>query len=170
MFGFNRKKPAIEGPIEIALEAEIDRPADDVYRLIDVADPGFGQVRLGNSVTPVDAEEGHFALVLADMPDLAFHLRVREAVKDARFQVECTISPALGNLRKTVETHVIEPRGENACDVTLTTEVTFADGLSDQELAQEIAVMSAAVHSDLTKLVIHAEDGTDAVRQYDEEQ
>lgn len=170
MFGFNRKKPVIAGPIEFTLEAEIDRPASEVYRLIDIADPGFAQVRLGNSVTRVEGEDNHFELVLSELSGLTFHLYVREAVKDERHQLECITEPSLGNLKKTVETHVIEARGENACQVTLTTEATFADDLSERDLAEEIAIMSEAVHNDLTKLVIHAEDGTEAVLRFEEEQ
>ncbi|MDJ0643833.1 MAG: hypothetical protein QNJ15_13555 [Erythrobacter sp.] len=170
MFGFNRKKPAIEGPIEFSLEAEIGRPASEVYRLIDVADPGFRQVLLGHSVAPVVGDDNCFDMVLNEMPDVTFHLRVVEAVRNRRLQLECTISPTVGNLRKSVETHIIEPRGDDACHITLVTEATFSDGLSDGELAEEIAMMSAAVHNDLIKLAIHAEDGTDAVLRFEEEQ
>ncbi|MEM8726857.1 MAG: hypothetical protein AAGE86_15185, partial [Pseudomonadota bacterium] len=74
-----------------------------------------------------------------------------------------------GNLVKSVESHDIVPQGDNACTVKITVQATFVDGLSDREIANEVALMGMSVHNDLYKLAMLAEEGLDAVKDYEAE-
>lgn len=169
MFGFNKKKPLIEGPVEFEAEVAIDAPASKVYRLLDVADPGFGQIELGNTVKRVPATQNEFHLSLVGLEDLTFCIRVLNAEPHSRITNECVIEPRFGNLVKAIEDHVIEATGENSCKVVQRTTATFVDGISDPEIAAEIALMSAAVENDLFKLKVHAEEGAEAVAALDDD-
>ncbi len=169
MFGFNKKKPLIEGPVGFEMEVEIDRPAAEVFRLIDLADSGFAAVQRGATVTTVPGTEDSFTLRMPELEDITFKYKVVERVVGQRHSAECVIEPPVGNLAKALEEYAIEALSENSCRLDLTTHATFNSGLSDEEIAGEIAMMSMAVQDDLFKLKVHAEDGAEAVAAMEED-
>lgn len=169
MFGFNKNRPMIEGPIEFEMEIEIERPSSDVFRLIDIADPEFAHKQRGASVTQLDESNDRFCLKLPEMDDLSFNFHVTDRVAGERHTAECIIEPRVGNLVKSVEEYSVKPKGEDACLLVLKMNATFDDNLSDEEVAGEIAMMSMAVQDDLVKLKVHAEEGVEAVAALDED-
>lgn len=169
MFGFNKNKRLIEGPVEFSAEVEIARSVQEIFPLIDLADPRFLHTQLGAQVRPVDGSEDRFEMTSPDVDDMVFHFTVLESIEGEKQALECVIKPQLLALHKSVETYVIKPRGENACHVELTTSATFDPSLSDEEVAGEIAIMSAAVASDLEKLRALAEEGVEAAKAIDED-
>lgn len=168
MFGFNKQNPMIDGPIEFEFSVEINRPASAVFPLVDVSDPGFSQVALGNSVNRI--ADDTYELTIEEMDDLSFRFQVLECIKDKQHTAKVVIKPQVGNLVEAVEDYQLTPLGDDRCVAKLTTKATFAEHLSDEEIAQEIAMMSMAADADLTKLKLHAEEGVEAVRAYDEDQ
>ncbi len=167
MFGFSKKKRLIEGPIDFASEVEIDRSVADVFPLIDIADPRFCHAQRGANIAPVQSEEGRYDLTIAEMEGVTFQFRVLENVPGALHKLECIIEPRINDLTHSIELYHIETIGERACRVELTTTATFDESLSDEEVAEEIATMSAAVNMDLLKLKVLAEDGVEAVEAMD---
>ncbi|MEO1731960.1 MAG: hypothetical protein AAFR64_14660 [Pseudomonadota bacterium] len=168
MFGFNKKKRMIEGPVEFIMEAEIQRPAHEVFPLIDMADPRYCHVQRGAELRQIEGSSDRYDMVVEEMDDVVFQFRVLERVEGERHSIECTIKPQINALVKSVETHVIKPISDSACHVTLTTSATFDEDLSDEEVTGEIAMMSAAVSDDLEKLAVLAEEGLEAVKALDE--
>ncbi|KEO91973.1 hypothetical protein EH31_04680 [Erythrobacter longus] len=158
----------LNGPIEFDFTVEIERSASEVFPLVDLSDPRFSQVALGNTVKKLD--EKSFELEIAEMEGHAFRFRVVEYAKDERHASKVTIEPAIGNLVEAVEDYQITPLGDDRCALTLVTKATFSDDLSVEEIVQEVAMMSMAVEEDLTKLKMHAEEGVEAVKAYNEEQ
>ena len=170
MFGFNKNKRAIEGPVEFTAEVEINRPASEVFHLIDVSDPRFSQAQRGAEVKAVDGKPNHFEMTVEEFDDAVFHFEVLERVEGRRHKAECAMVPQLFALVKAVEDHIIEPMDDNKCLVKLVVSAEFDPELSDEEVANEAAVMSMAVTGDLEKLLVHAEEGLEAVKALEEEE
>ncbi len=169
MFGFSKKKRLIEGPIDFTSEVEIDRSSAEVFPLIDIADARFCHAQRGAKIAPVQGEEGRYDLTIEEMEGVTFQFRVLENVPGALHKLECIIEPRINDLTHSVELYRIESIGEAACRVELTTTATFDESLSDEEVAEEIATMSAAVNMDLLKLKVLAEDGLEAVEAMDDD-
>ncbi|MEM7664803.1 MAG: hypothetical protein AAF250_03025 [Pseudomonadota bacterium] len=169
MFGFNKNKPLIQGPIEFEAEIEIDRSASVVFPLLDLASPEFAHLQRGASVEALDGELQQYRLTIEAMEGVAFLYRVLDRVEGERHEAECVIEPRINDLLKAVERYEITARGADACHVKLTTIATFDESLSDEEVAGEIAMMSLAVNDDLHKLKVHAEEGPEAVAAMEEE-
>jgi hypothetical protein len=171
MFGLKKKRdvPELGGPIEFETSVEIDRPASEVYPLVDVSSHAFNLKQMGNSVVPVGGEGDRFDCVLADMDDVTFHFRQLEALPPTKHGLECVIEPRVGNLERSEEFHTIEPLSQTRCRLTLLVRATFVEGLDECALAGEVVMMKMSVENDITKLAILAEDGLAAVKQYQEE-
>lgn len=159
MFGFGKKAPLIQGPVEFEAQIEIDCAPQDLYQLIDISSPQYAQTQLGNTVS---GSENSWTLKMAEMEDLTFCFTVLKARTNEQYAYECVIEPQFGYLEKSTEDYRIEPRGDAGCTLTLTVSAKFDDDLTDEEIAQEIAMMSAAVDVDLRKLKVHAEQGLEA--------
>lgn len=168
MFGFNKKKRMIEGPIEFTAEVDIDRSAADVFPLVDVSDPRFRSAQTGAKVTPVEGTTDSYDMVMEGFDDAVFKFRILERVEAEIFTIEARMEPQMFALVSSIEESVIEPTGDTSCRVKLTTKATFDESLSDEEVAGEIAVMGEAVCNDLEKLKVLAEDGLDALKEMEE--
>ena len=170
MFGFNKNKRAIEGPVEFTAEVEINRPASEVFPLIDISDPRFGHAQRGAQVAAVEGKPNQFELPVEEFDDAVFHFNVLERVDGLRHKAVCAMVPQLFALVKAVEDYQIEPIGDDKCLVKITVSAEFDPNLSDEEVANEAAVMSMAVTGDLEKLLVHAEEGLEAVKALEEEE
>lgn len=168
MFGFNKHRRMIEGPVEFTFEIEIERPASEVFPLIDVADPHFSHAQRGAKIRRVDGEDSRYDMTIEEIDDAVFQFTVLERVEGARHTLSAVMVPQMFALEKSIEAHVIKPLGDSACRVILTTQATFVSTLSDQEVADEVAVLSEAITRDLAKLKALAEDGLDAVMAMEE--
>ncbi|MEM6493357.1 MAG: SRPBCC family protein [Pseudomonadota bacterium] len=170
MFGFNKKRRLIEGPVEFTAEVQIDRPAAEVFPLLDIADPRFSHVQRGAEVRSVDADGTQFEMSVEEFDDAVFTFKVVHRENGARLTFETSMEPQQNALVEAVEDYSIEALGDEACHVRVATTATFGEDLSDEEVAGEIAVMSAAVTGDLEKLKVLAEEGVEAVIALEEEE
>lgn len=168
MFGFNKKKRLIEGPVEFTAEVQIDRPAEEVFPLVDVTDPRFKETQMGAKVAAAEGSANRYELTMDGMDDVTFHFTVLEREIASHIKLEAVIEPQINALEKSLETKVIEHVSDTACLVKSTTIATFDADLTDEEVASEIAVMNEAVMGDLEKLKILAEDGLDALMEAQE--
>lgn len=164
MFGWLKPERAPEGPYQFVGAIEIDRPAAEVFPLLDLADPRYAKRELGERVEEVDGAPGNFRMVIGAVPDLLFELTVTERVADAWIGFDCTITPPVGRLAASHELYTLEQLGPDTCRLELVNTVTFASKLRPGALRDETAIMTIAVQSALAKLKLHAEDGADAVR------
>jgi uncharacterized protein YndB with AHSA1/START domain len=129
MFGLLKSKPAPEGPVEFDLAVEVDRPAAEVYPLIDWADPRNAKRELGHRVDGIDGQRDRFRLTMTEMPDHRFDLTVTEVVPGQTYAFTCDIAPRVGRLVSTAERYSFEPIGGERCKLRLTTVATFNNGL-----------------------------------------
>ncbi len=163
MFGNLKRKPEPVGPFEFGHCVMIEKPADEVYALLDWADPRNAKRALGNKVEPVGAAPGRFRMTLDLVPGHLFEMIVTEAVPGSTYAFENEITPPPGKLVSSHETYTIEPLGESSCVLNLLVSANFADGMADDALAMEVMMMTVACGNALGKLKIQAEQGVEAV-------
>src|SRR5918993_1296776 len=164
MFGmFKRKEAEPFGPCEFEHSIEIERPAAEVYALVDFSDPRNAKRALGNKLEQVGHSPDRFRLLLDMVPGHTFEMIVTEAVPGRSYGFDNEITPPVGRLVSCHETYRIEPLGENSCKLSLETSAWFVGGLSPEDMAVEIMLMGTAGQNGLIKLKVHAEQGPDAV-------
>ncbi|MEM7702264.1 MAG: hypothetical protein AAF251_10045 [Pseudomonadota bacterium] len=168
MFGFNKNKRLIEGPVEFTAEVEIDRPTSEIFPLLDIADPRFKHAQTGARVTPVEGSGNDYELTTDELEDVVFRFTVLERVEGSLLKIEAVIEPQINALEKSVETYIVEPICDKSCRVTMATSATFDATLSDDEIANEVAVMNIAVMGDMEKLKVLAEQGLEALQKMEE--
>ena len=161
MFGMFKKKPVPSGPITFDFDVLIERPAADVYALVDWGDPRNAKRQLGHSV---EGQSPLFHLRMSSMPDLDFTLEVLEEKAGEVYAYACDIQPRVGRLVTSVERFIFEPAADGHCLVRLINEATFIDGMTRREFEQEIMMMSTATNDGLIKLKVIAEMGLEAAK------
>lgn len=164
MFGMFKPKLAPKEPVEFLGEVEIDCPAEEVYALIDWADPRNAKRNTGNEVTQIGDDPIAFRMVMPAMDELDFQFIVNEAQSPSKYAFTCTISPQCGRMAMSEEIYEFEATGETSCRVFLVNRVTFAEGTTVDDLAEEVAMLSASVQSALQKLKLQAEHGADVAK------
>ena len=169
MFSFLKPKPAPEGPVEFIVAVEIDRPAAEVYPLIDWADPRNAKRQLGHSIEPLGGDPARFRLIMTGMEDLRFEMTVIEAEQDRRYAFSTDITPPVGRLVESAEHYSLEPLGDDRCKLTLKTVATFQSGLDMDEFEEELMMMTMSCQRALVKYKLHAEQGVDAVKAFDQQ-
>jgi hypothetical protein len=163
VFGLFERKVEPVGPFGFGHAIEIEKPAAEVYALVDWADPRNAKRALGNKVEQVAPDR--FRLLLDMVPDHTFEMIVTDAVPGETYAFENEITPPVGRLVSSRETYTIEPRGEGACVLTLTVEASFVGGLSDDDMSMEVLMMTVSCGNALEKLKVQAEQGVDAVHR-----
>ena len=167
MFGLFKPKMAPEGPVEIEMDTEIERSAEDVYAMIDFADPRHHKAEVGTITRTGDTT---YTLVVDMLPDLTFPITELEAVPGKSYIFESVLPAELGaRLEKTVEGCEIEPLGPDRCKVTAKTLAWFHP-MKLKHYDQEIATIALACNNAINKLKIHAEQGVDAIREIEAHQ
>jgi hypothetical protein len=164
MFGFLKPTLAPAGPIEFRFDTVIEKPAEDVYALIDWADPRNGKRELGDEVTRIEGVPGRFRLVLDGLPGHRFEISVDEEIPHASYAFTCEVAPTIGRLVRSHELYRLEALSARSCRLTLVTTATFIDGMRLKAFEDEVLTMTVACHNALAKLKIHAEEGVEAVR------
>ena len=164
MFSFLKPEMAPEGPVEFDVALQVDRPASEVYALLDWADPRNAKRDLGHKVEVLDGQPGRFLLIMTEMPEHRFEIIVTEAEPGRSYRFFTDISPRVGRLMECHEHYQIEPIDDSHCRLSLKTIATFTSGLTMKEYEMELTMMTVACHNGIAKLKIHAEDGADAVR------
>lgn len=170
MFGRLKRKPDPIGPFEFGHAVEIARPCAEVYGLIDWGDPRNAKRALGNKVERVGGAPERFRLWLDLVPGHAFEMVVAETVPGKVYAFETEVIPPIGRLASSRERYRLEPLGEGACRLVLTVSASFAGGLSDEAVAMEVMMMTAACENALAKLKLHAEQGVEAVHAFEARQ
>lgn len=161
MFSLFKKKPVPSGPIPFDFEVLIDRPAAEVYPLVDWADPRNAKRQLGHVV---EGNSPQFRLRMESMPDLHFTLHVTEERPGEVYAFTCDIQPRVGRLQSNTERYTFEAVNDQQCLLRLVNEVTFIDGMSIGEFEQELMMMSVATNDAIMKLKVMAEMGVDAAK------
>ncbi|GMN12658.1 SRPBCC family protein [Altererythrobacter sp. MTPC7] len=162
MFGLFKSAPRPQEPVRYIGEVEIEKPCEDVYALLDFADPRNAKRALGYDVREIGT--GRFQMVMETLPDLTFVFDVREARPARRYEFDCIIEPALPNLVRSNEVYELEPLNEAACRLTLTNTVELRPGLGKREYRHETAMMATSTQSALQKLKLQAEHGAAATK------
>jgi len=152
------------GPFEFSNAVEIERPAADVYALVDWGDARNAKRVPGNRVERVGSAPDRYRLWLEALPGHVFDMVVSDAVPGRLYAFETTITPAIGQLASSRELYELDPLGEGACRLRLTVTACFTGGLSDEALASEVMMMAAACENAMVKLKLQAEQGAGAVQ------
>ena len=168
MFEFLKPKRAPEGPVQFEVAIEVDKPASDVYRLIDWSDARNAKRELGHRIEPMDGEPDRFRLILTEMPEHRFDMTILEAVPDRAYAFSTDIQPRVGRLESDEEHYSIEPLGDDRCKLKLVTVAEFQSGLKMNQFEHELAMMTMACQRALIKLKLHAEQGVEAVKALEE--
>lgn len=163
MLGFFKQKRVAPEPAEFLDTVLIERPAAEVYALLDWADPRNAQRARGNEVTLVSPELGRYRLRIPALPDHDFAIAVSDAAPDAVYAFAIQAQPRLGRIVWSHEHYSLEALSENSCRLTLVNTVMFDDGLGPDQLTEEWLMVTAATHNAVAKLKIQAEQGVDAV-------
>jgi hypothetical protein len=165
MFGFLKPRMAPEGAVQFDLHAEIERPAQEVYPLLDWADERNAKRALGNRVERIGSSPDRFRLLLDLVPGHAFEMTVTEAVPGEHYAFESTVTPWIGQLVSGHEAYRLERVGERSCRICLTMTATFVSGMRMKAFERELATMTTACGNALAKLKMQAEQGVEAVRE-----
>jgi hypothetical protein len=163
MFGILKRKTKPIGPFEFGHSVAVERPAAEVYALLDWADARNAKRALGNKIEQVGISPDRFRMLLDFVPGHVFEMVVTDAVPGETYAFENEITPPPGRLVRSRETYCIEPRDESSCVLSLLVSASFVGGLSEDVLAMEVMMMTAACGNALEKLRIQAEQGVEAV-------
>ena len=170
MFEWFKRSVAPEGPVAIERAATIACAAEELYALLDWADPRNAKRALGNLVEADPLDPDHFVAVIHQMPDLRFDVVVTHAEPHRRYAFDCVIDPLQGRLLTSHEDYRIEPRGEDACTLTLLLTAHLRPGLPARIYEQEFTMLSMAHDNAMAKLKLHAEHGLEVVREMERQQ
>lgn len=165
MFGILKRKAEPVGPFGFGHAIEIERPAEEVYALLDWADARNAKRALGNKVEQVAGSPDRFRMWLDLVPDHTFEMIVTDAVPGETYAFENEITPPVGRLASSHEAYTLESRDAGSCVLTLLVEASFVGGLSEEELAMEVMMMTMSCGNALEKLKVQAEQGVDAVHR-----
>ena len=96
MFGILKRKAEPLGPFAFGHSVEIERPAAEVYALLDWADPRNAKRALGNKVEQVGTDPDRYRMQLDMVPGHTFEMIVSEAVPGEVYAFENEITPPVG--------------------------------------------------------------------------
>jgi hypothetical protein len=159
---------APEGPVTFDFEEEIAASAGHIYGLLDFASEHCAKRELGHSVALVGP--GHYCFTMWQMADLPFDITVSEAVPGKVYAYRAVARKKVGRLVWSDERHEIQPRGDGSCLVRLVVEAQFDEPMPLAEYGEHVARMAHGCASALEKLRLHAEQGAQAVLDYEDRQ
>ena len=172
MFGLYKSKPvflAPEEPIELKTTIDIDRSVDEVYALLDFGDERNQMRSRGNKIDCIADDPAEYRLWYDPLPDHNFLFKVTDAVPSRSYAFTGTIVPPIGRRLRSHEAYTLDKLSDGSCRLTIVNSITHVPGLSEDELADEVGKSSLATARSLTKLKIQAEEGVEAVRQFERE-
>lgn len=172
MFGlFKRKNQLLNPgePIELKTSIEIARPASEIYALLDFDDTR-NQLRVrGHEVRRVADDPTEFRLWYNRLPDHTFLFEVTDAIPDRLYAFSGKIVPPIGCRVEAHEAYFIDTLTDVSCRVNLINTILHLPDLTEAELAEELGRSSLAAANSLTKLKLQAEQGIEAVEQFERE-
>ena len=139
MFGLFRKKMAPEGPVEFSLDMEIERPADEVYRLLDWADEMNAKRGEGHRVLPGQGT-GRWRLIMTGMEDVTYYITVLEEAPARLYSYDCKPEPMVGRLVSSTETYRIEALPGERCRAGLVVVAHLVAGMTERQFHHELAM------------------------------
>jgi hypothetical protein len=173
MFGLRRKKPEPcldpARPIELKTAIEIDRPAADVYALLDFDDPRNQMRARGNAVRRIADNPREFRMWYDRTPNLNFLFTVTEAIPGRAYSYAAKVVPPVGRRLNQHEAYAIEPLDERSCRLTFVNAIEHVPGLTEADLAEEVGLSMQAMLNALAKLKLQAEQGVPAVEAFERE-
>lgn len=173
MFGLRRKKPQPgldpARPIELKTAIEIDRPAEEVYALLDLDDPRNRMRARGSEVRRVADNPREFRMWYDRTPDLNFLFTVTEAVPGRAYSYAAKIVPPVGRRLNQHEAYALTPLDGERCHVAMVNAVEHLPNLTEAELVEEVRLSMRAMLNGLTKLKLQAEEGVAAVGAFERE-
>ena len=172
MFGmFKRKDPVAvpDEPIELKVAIEIERSAEEVYALLDFSDERHQLRARGNEIREIGTDPLEYRLWYDLAPDLNFLFTVTAADPGRAYAYSATSVPPVGLRLGSHEAYALEPLSGASCKLTFVNTVFHAPGLTQGQLADEVAKSTMAAANSLTKLKIQAEMGVEAVEEFERE-
>lgn len=170
MFGlFKRKGDATvpDEPIQMSVSIEIEKAADDVYALLDFGDERHQLRARGSEIREISGDPRTYRLWYDLTPDMNYLFTVTEAVPGRSYAYSASIVPQIGLRTGSHEAYAIEPISIGSCRLTIVNTINHAPGMNRRQLDAEIAKSSQAVANSLTKLKIQAEQGVEAVEEFE---
>ena len=162
MFNLFKPKPAPDGPVVFEFDIEIERPAGDVYAMLDFADARCWKKETGRVER---TGETTFDMVLDFLPDITFHLDVHKQEPGTLYAFDTSSDEKIGRLVSSSESYEIEALADDRCRVTLVCVAQFDPGMTKRDWEQEVQMMAGGVNIALGKLKVHAEEGVEAIRE-----
>jgi hypothetical protein len=173
MFGLFKRGAAAEcapdDPMELKVAIEIDRPAAEVYALLDWADERNQMRARGNIVRRECVQPEIYRLWYDRAPDLNFLFTVVVAEPGRKYEFRGDIVPPVGRRLGAVESYALEPIGDDCCRVTFANTIHHVPGLTRAEWQDELAKSSSAAAGGLVKLKLQAEQGVAALEDFERE-
>ena len=157
MLGLFKKKMAPEGPVDLVIEIEIDRPPEMLFAMLDWSSPENRQVAMGHTV--VDAGEDQYMLHLKFAPDDPIAMQVVENVPNEYYKFVAALPEAFGCLDISEESYTFASNGAGGTKLKLETRAFFRDGMTMDQFQEEVGRVAIATQNALTKLRMHAEHG-----------
>ena len=167
MFG---PEMAPEGPATFDFEEEIAATPEHIYALIDCASESNAKRELGHSLVRVGTDPEQYRYTMQQMPDAHFLMTVTEAVPGKVYAYDCSTEVQMGRLRWSKERYTIEQQDNGKCLVIQLVEAQFDAPMPLEEYSQHVAMMAMGCHNALEKLRLHAEEGAQAVLDFEAEQ
>jgi hypothetical protein len=164
MFGLFKPKLAPVGPYAITVDCDVQASADEVFALLDFADPRNAQVARGASVK---GDGSHFEMTVPQLPKHVFHIAVIEHEAPNHYGYDIVTEPAIGALARSREVFTVWDLPGGGCRVRLEAAMTLRKGVREKRLVNEIAMMTIGCHNSLAKLKLQIEQGLDAVVEAD---
>lgn len=162
MFGLFKAKPAPDVPVVFEFEMPIARSADELFGLLNYADPNNWKRKVGTVET---VAPGRFRLALDVTPDHLFTVVVSEAEPGRLYAYDVQTTPRAGRIVASSERYSITPTSHDSCRVKLVTTVEFEKEMTRREWQDECKMLAIAVNNTLAKLKLHAEQGTSVIRE-----
>jgi len=170
MFGLFKPKLAPVGPHPFEIEGEIAASAADVFTLLDFADPRNALKARGATITPVEGPGQRFVMKLPQVADLTFHIDVIESEAPNYYAYAIAIDPLVGRMAASTESYTVSDVPGGGCRVRLENAVTFQDGFREKDIPDEFAMVTMALVNTMAKLKLHAEQGAEAVLEFEAQQ
>ena len=163
MFELFKPKLASTGPYVFQAETDIAASAEDVFALVDFADPRNAERVRGATIETVAGTGDCFIMRMPAMPDFRFHIEVLEAEAPNHYAFAIVCDPPVGRMARSTEAYTIWNVPGGGCRLRLENTVTFQDGLRLKHVQEEIGCMTIASHNSVAKLKLQAEQGVSAV-------
>lgn len=163
MFGLFKPKLAPQGPYVFQAETDIAASAEDVFALVDFADPRNAERARGATIEPVADTGDRFIMRVPAMLDFRFKIEVVESEAPNHYAFAIVCDPPVGRMASSTETYTIWDVPGGGCRLRLDNAVTFQDGLRLKHIGEEIGCMTIASHNAVAKLKLQAEQGVSAV-------